>query len=73
MYWMWLLFGLSSGYLYSSIYDGINGARNWGPLKSRDESLAKNCVDCGLCETQCTQHLPIIERLQECAEVEIAK
>ncbi|MFW6308562.1 MAG: aldo/keto reductase, partial [bacterium] len=48
----------------------VNGARNWGPLKSRDESRAENCVECGVCEARCTQHLPIIERLKECAQVE---
>lgn len=26
---------------------------------------AKNCTRCGLCEERCTQHLPIIERLEE--------
>ncbi len=49
---------------------GVNGARNWGPLKSREESRAENCVKCGICEKKCTQHLPIIERLKECAIVE---
>ncbi len=53
--------------------EGVNGARNWGPLKSRNDSFAKNCVECGICETQCTQHLPIIQRLEECAEVEQVK
>lgn len=48
----------------------VNGARNWGPLKSRPESRAENCIECDLCEEQCTQHLPIIDRLKECAEVE---
>lgn len=28
-----------------------------------DESKAKECIACGKCECQCTQHLPIIERL----------
>lgn len=27
---------------------------------------AGNCIECGKCETECTQHLPIINRLHEC-------
>jgi len=50
--------------------DKVNERRNWGPLKSRPESRAENCIECGLCEEQCTQHLPIIDRLKECAPVE---
>lgn len=33
---------------------------HWG----LDEKLAKTCIECGLCEDKCTQHLPIIERLK---------
>ncbi len=28
-------------------------------------SLAADCIKCGMCETLCTQHLPIIDRLKE--------
>ena len=27
--------------------------------------LVTNCTKCGLCETKCTQHLPIISRLEK--------
>lgn len=27
---------------------------------------AKDCIECGKCERECTQHLPIINRLKEC-------
>lgn len=30
-----------------------------------DRNLADTCTACGLCEERCTQHLPIIKRLQE--------
>lgn len=30
-------------------------------------SLAAECIKCGKCETLCTQHLPIMERLEEIA------
>lgn len=56
---------------YEKLNRSVNGARNWGPLKSREESWAENCIECGACESQCTQHLPIIERLKECAGVEV--
>lgn len=32
------------------------------------QSMAGECIACGNCESQCTQHLPIIERLKEIAE-----
>ena len=30
---------------------------------------ANDCIKCGQCETLCTQHLPIIERLEEIAAI----
>lgn len=38
---------------------------HWG-MSSKD---AAECVACGHCEEQCTQHLPIIERLREIAKM----
>ena len=32
-----------------------------------DNSMAKKCTACGLCEKACTQHINIIERLKEIA------
>ena len=41
-------------------------AWHWG-LKPED---AAGCIQCGACEKQCTQHLPIIERLKEIAAIQ---
>ena len=38
-------------------------AYHWGITKEK----AGDCIACGKCEKQCTQHLPIIERLKEIA------
>lgn len=37
---------------------------HWGITRD----AAKTCIACGKCERQCTQHLPIIERLAEIAQ-----
>lgn len=42
----------------------LDNAYSWGVLVGQ-KGLAEACVECGLCETECTQHLPIIERLKE--------
>lgn len=38
---------------------------HWGGLTAE---TAARCTACGLCESKCTQHLPIIERLKSFAE-----
>ncbi len=38
---------------------------HWGVSKE----LAGECIECGLCESKCTQHLPIIERLKYIANI----
>ena len=43
--------------------------RKWFMLAKR-EADAKDCIKCGRCETQCTQHINIIERLAELSEIE---
>lgn len=43
----------------------------WGLLAAR-QADAGDCVECGLCEEACTQHLPIMERLRDIAAWEAA-
>ncbi|MBN1258008.1 MAG: aldo/keto reductase [Planctomycetes bacterium] len=51
------------------IYDRLRHEYSWGVLVGRD-GMAEKCIQCGKCEEACTQHLPIIERLQEMARWE---
>ena len=43
---------------------GMNFQQEWG-LLAESKGHAKDCIACGLCEESCTQHLPIIARLNE--------
>jgi predicted aldo/keto reductase-like oxidoreductase len=49
----------------------ISQSRGWGILAS-SKANAKDCIKCGKCERVCTQHLNIIERLEEMALWEAA-
>lgn len=55
----------------AKILDGSNAAIadrlkwHWGLAPD----VAAACIDCGACETACTQHLPIRERLKSIAEL----
>ncbi|WP_113671769.1 aldo/keto reductase [Vallitalea guaymasensis] len=42
----------------------LNDSFEWGILAGK-RGLESECIECGLCERECTQHLPIIERLKE--------
>lgn len=39
---------------------------------STDPAIASECLACGKCERQCTQHLPIIERMKQIADLAAA-
>ena len=43
--------------------------RNWGLVVGR-QADAGDCIECGKCEEDCTQHLNIIDRLKEIAKWE---
>ncbi|RMD84026.1 MAG: aldo/keto reductase, partial [Lentisphaerae bacterium] len=46
----------------------INRLRyHWSLLREPD--FYRQCIECGACEQACTQHLPIIERIKELAEM----
>ncbi len=45
---------------------GLGFQHNWGLVADR-KADAGDCIDCGQCETECTQHLKIIERLKDIA------
>lgn len=39
-------------------------------IVTRNKGRASECIQCGQCESACPQHLPIIELLQKCREME---
>lgn len=49
------------------IKNNLGSAYNWGVLTGKKGQPA-TCIECGICEEECTQHLPIIARLQEFVE-----
>ena len=59
------LFGLSQ----ENFEKGLAFHRNWFMLAKR-KADAIDCIKCGKCEQQCTQHINIIKRLSELAEIE---
>lgn len=59
------LFGKSD----EEMIKGLPGQHQWQLLAAR-QAQAADCSECGQCEEACTQHLNIIERLQEIARWE---
>jgi len=44
----------------------LDNVYEWGVLAGK-KGMASECIECGICERECTQHLPIIDRLKEFA------
>lgn len=51
--------------LLGDVKDGLNCLKNHWKISS---DTAKDCIECGVCEKKCTQHLPIIDRLNEMSQ-----
>lgn len=60
-----VMFGTSD----EKMREQLGGQKSWGMLVGI-EHTADECIECGLCEEKCTQHLPIIERLRQIAQWE---
>lgn len=53
----------------NTLFPDINGAKHSYQMATRESGLASQCVQCGLCEEACPQHLPIRELLSKAAEL----
>lgn len=58
-----LMFGADD----AAMRNTLSFSQDWG-LIAHQTGRAADCVECGICEEKCTQHLPIIERLSHLAE-----
>lgn len=57
------------GYSQEDFEKRLNFHKQWFMLAKR-KADAKDCIKCGVCEKECTQHIDIISRLEEIAEIE---
>ncbi len=61
--------GIFSLYNDYSIYGGLEESKNRYKEFIKENKDASNCVECGQCESECPQHISIIEKLKEAHEV----
>jgi len=57
------------GYSQEEFEKRLNFHKQWFMLAKR-KADAKDCIKCGACEKECTQHIGVISRLEEIAEIE---
>jgi hypothetical protein len=58
-----------------TVYNRMEGSPHFRTVReytivTTDKGKAADCVQCGQCESVCPQHLPIIELLEKCREME---
>ena len=53
-----------------AIYPSWDKGKGPYAIATQNKGKASDCIQCGQCEAQCPQHLPIIELLQKCREFE---
>jgi predicted aldo/keto reductase-like oxidoreductase len=46
-------------YNYAHLYDDVTGGRFRYSVFLKEDQRAANCIDCGICETECPQQIPI--------------
>jgi predicted aldo/keto reductase-like oxidoreductase len=51
------------------VFDELEGARRDYAWRTANTGKASECIQCGQCESQCPQHIEIITKLEEAADL----
>lgn len=57
--------GIFNFYNNAYLFDKVDEALTFYDRMKKMNKSAESCMECGLCETKCPQHLPIIKHLKE--------